>query len=151
MRTVDRTVIAAPMERVFELAAEVERWPALLSHYRYVRFLEREPAGGVVAMSAWRHFGVLPWPTWWVSEMTVHPEKYGVRYRHVRGITTGMDVEWRLSPSGTGTGVEIVHEWTGPRWPLIGKWAARQVIGPVFIHHIASRTLAGIKRHAESA
>jgi hypothetical protein len=28
---------------------------------------------------------------------------------------------------------------------------ARLVIGPVFIHGIAARTLAGIKRHAEEA
>ena len=44
----------------------------------------------------------------------------------------------------------IVHEWTGPRWPLIGSAAAEWVIGPVFIHGIASRTLAGIRRAVES-
>jgi len=54
---------------------------------------------------------------------------------------------------GGGRGVvdiEIVHTWTGPRWPLIGSLAANLVIGPVFIHGIASRTLAGIKRAAET-
>jgi hypothetical protein len=44
-----------------------------------------------------------------------------------------------------------VHEWSGPAWPLISKPAADLVIGPVFIHGIASRTLAGIKRHVETA
>ena len=44
----------------------------------------------------------------------------------------------------------IVHEWTGPRWPLIGSAAAAWVIGPVFIHGIASRTLAGIRRAVET-
>ena len=34
----------------------------------------------------------------------------------------------------------------GPRWPLIGGPPPTWVIGPVFIHGIASRTLAGIKR-----
>jgi len=48
-----------------------------------------------------------------------------------------------------GVDVEIVHTWKGPTWPLIGKLAAELVIGPVFIHGIASRTLAGIKKAAE--
>jgi hypothetical protein len=60
-----------------------------------------------------------------------------------------MDVVWRLHPTSGGTDVTIVHEWDGPGWPLIGRPAADLVIGPVFVHGIASRTLAGIKRAAE--
>jgi ribosome-associated toxin RatA of RatAB toxin-antitoxin module len=150
MRTVDVIRTRAPIGRAFGAAREVERWPEFLPHYRWVRMLERRPDGGVVEMSAWRRFGALSWPTWWVSEMTVVPAEHVIRYRHVRGITTGMDVEWRLVPDGDGTEVRLVHEWTGPRWPLIGRVAANQVIGPVFIHHIATRTLAGVKRHAEA-
>ena len=47
--------------------------------------------------------------------------------------------------------IVIVHEWNGPAWPLIGHLAADLIIGPVFIHGIASRTLAGVKRRAEVA
>jgi hypothetical protein len=72
-----------------------------------------------------------------------------VRYRHVRGITTGMAVEWRLQPCYEGTDVTIVHEWDGPRWPVIRRPAAEWVIGPVFVHGIASRTLAGIRQAVE--
>jgi len=60
-----------------------------------------------------------------------------------------MEVVWRLVEVGGGVDVEIVHTWDGPRWPLIGRLAADLVIGPIFIHGIASRTLAGIKRAAE--
>jgi ribosome-associated toxin RatA of RatAB toxin-antitoxin module len=150
MRTVDTIRIHAPLARVFGAAAGVERWPEFLPHYRWVRFLERRDDGGRVAMSAWRRFGPFPWPTWWVSEMSVHPDEPAVRYRHVGGITKGMDVVWRFREEDGGVEVEIVHEWPGPRWPLIGGPAANLVIGPVFIHHIASRTLAGVKRLAES-
>ncbi|CAN5714791.1 hypothetical protein BH23GEM1_BH23GEM1_07820 [soil metagenome] len=45
--------------------------------------------------------------------------------------------------------MRIVHAWDGPRWPLIGVYAAQVVIGPVFVHGIASRTLAGLARVAE--
>ena len=151
MRTLDAIRITAPLERVFDVAADVERWPEFLGHYRRVQFRERRGRGGLVAMSAWRRFGPLGWPTWWESEMTVHPETHRIRYRHVRGITAGMDVEWRLDADGAGIAVQIVHDWTGPGWPLIGRVAADLVIGPIFIHHIASRTLAGVKRRAELA
>lgn len=151
MRTVDRLHIKASVERVLHAAADVEQWPALLLHYRWVRMLERWPDGGLVEMAAWRPFGWFKYPTWWVSEMRVDPGAPAVHYRHVRGITTGMDVVWQLQPVNGGTEVTIVHDWSGPRWPLIGRKAADWVIGPVFIHGIASRTLAGIAKAVEHA
>ncbi len=81
--------------------------------------------------------------------MVIKPEMREVHYQHIRGITTGMDVVWRITLHPEGSHIEIVHEWAGPRWPVIGGFAATTVIGPVFIHHIASRTLAGVKRRAE--
>jgi hypothetical protein len=72
-----------------------------------------------------------------------------VRYRHVRGITRGMDVEWSFAPAGDRVAVTITHRWGGPPWPLVGPAAAGIVIGPVFIHAIARCTLAGIGRVAE--
>jgi uncharacterized membrane protein len=150
MRTVDHTRIRAPLAAVLEAAADVERWPELLSHYRWVRLLERRPEGGLVEMAAWRPFGPVGYPTWWVSEMRIDRSTPAVHYRHVRGITAGMDVVWRFVAEEGGTDVTIVHQWRGPRWPLIGRAAADLVIGPVFIHGIASRTLQGIKRHVEA-
>jgi ribosome-associated toxin RatA of RatAB toxin-antitoxin module len=149
MRTVDERLVAAPAERAYQAARDVERWPEILSHYRYVRVLDRSPDRQVVEMSANRPFGPLNWPTWWTSEMWIDQERLEVRYRHIRGITRGMDVRWRLVPEGSRTRVTIVHEWDGPRWPLISGIAANLVIGPVFVHGIASRTLAGIARHVE--
>lgn len=149
MRTVDHIVVAAPADRVFAIAADVERWPGILPHYRWVRAVERAPNRAVIEMAAWRPFGVFRWPTWWVSEMEADAEARRIHYRHIRGITRGMDVEWRVHEHEAAVTVEIVHEWEGPPWPLIGRKAAAWVIGPVFIHGIASRTLAGVKRAAE--
>ncbi len=150
MRTVDRIRVRAPLGQVFRAAREVERWPELLAHYRWVRILERQGDGGaLVEMAAWRPFGPLRYPTWWVSEMRVDSAKPAVYYRHVRGITTGMDVVWELVALEGQTEVSIVHQWAGPNWPLIGQAAAEWVIGPIFIHGIASRTLAGIAKHVE--
>lgn len=149
MNTVDFIRISAPAEKVFTAASDVERWPELLPHYRWVRMLERREQGGVVEMAAWRPFGPLNYPTWWVSEMWVDPARLEVRYRHIRGITRGMDVVWQIVSVGDVTDVTIVHTWDGPDWPLIRRPAAEWLIGPIFVHGIASRTLAGIAAAVE--
>jgi ribosome-associated toxin RatA of RatAB toxin-antitoxin module len=151
MRTVDSVTVRASLSLAFEVASDVERWPDFLPHYRWVKMISRNGSEGLVEMAAWRPFGVLKYPTWWVSEMTVIPSESRVLYKHVRGITKGMDVEWRLTENTDTVDITILHEWTGPNWPLIGKLAAGLVIGPVFIHGIASRTLAGVKTQTEQA
>jgi hypothetical protein len=151
MRTIDERHAAAPPDACFRAAADVERWPEILPHYRWVRFRRKDGfARGVVEMSAFRHFGPLGYPTWWVSEMAHDAARRTVTYKHVGGITRGMDVLWEVLPESDGrTLLRITHEWTGPSWPLIGALAAENVIGPHFIHFIASRTLAGVAREAE--
>jgi hypothetical protein len=151
MRTVDRIRMLAPYARVFAAASSV----ALALDPSAIAGCASSQRG-LVEMAAWRPFvgGLLKYPTWWVSEMTIDRPAGEIRYRHVQGITREMQVVWRLvedgEHSGRGVEVEIVHTWDGPRWPLIGRMAANLVIGPVFIHAIASRTLAGIKRYAEN-
>lgn len=151
MRIVDEGHIRATPARVFAAARNVELWPTILPHYRWVTTLERHPDRAVVEMSANRPFGPLDWPTWWVSDMWVDEARHEVRYRHIRGVTRGMDVAWNIVPEGDGSHVTIIHEWDGPPWPLIRWIAANWVIGPVFVHGIASRTLAGIRRSVETS
>lgn len=164
MHTHNETLIRAPLEDCLRAAADVERWPDILPHYRRVEFTRRDGLGtGRVEMAAVRGFGPFPWPVWWASEMVTDPAEGEVRYRHVAGITEGMDVVWRLEPldpeeaSGAGrtasgtptTHVVILHDWDGPGWPLIGGLAGRRVIGPHFVRVVADRTLAGIRRSLE--
>ena len=151
-RTEDTLFVRAPVQRIFELAAAVDAWPSHLAHYRSVRFRERSADGGVVEMSANRPFGPVSWPTWWVSLMQVRRGgEPAIRFRHIEGVTTRMEVEWRFAPERDGTRVTITHVWDGPDWPVIGVLAAEFVIGPVFVHGIASRTLAGLARVAEAS
>ena len=83
--------------------------------------------------------------------MSVDEGAPAIRFRHVGGITSGMDVEWtfRPDPDAGGTMVRILHVWDGPPIPLLGIPAATMFIGPVFIHGIASRTLDGLGLAAE--
>jgi hypothetical protein len=152
METLDELFVRAPVRTIFDLVRVVEEWPANLAHYRYVRYQRRDPdGGGLVLMSANRPFGPVNWPTWWRSEMAVDHKAPAVRFAHTGGITTGMDVEWSFAERDGGTHVRLVHAWNGPRWPLIGVPAAVVVIGPVFVHGIASRTLAGLAAIAEGS
>ncbi len=151
MHTVDEDVARAPADLCFEIAGDVERWPDILPHYRWVRFHRKDAfASGLVEMAAWRPFPLVRYPTWWVSEMENDSGAREIRYRHVDGITAGMDVRWQVREADpTRTHLRIVHEWDGPSWPVIRSIAANAVIGPVFVSHIAGRTLAGIVREAE--
>lgn len=152
MLTLDEITANAPPDVCFRIAADVEGWPDILPHYRWVRFKRKDGfAHGLVEMAAYRHFGPIGYPTWWVSEMTNSPEKGHVYYRHVDGITKGMDVRWEISGMQDGrTHMRIFHEWDGPAWPVVGSTAANLVIGPHFVSFIAGRTLAGIARAAEA-
>jgi ribosome-associated toxin RatA of RatAB toxin-antitoxin module len=151
MIRIDERVSTSPPGPLFQVAADVERWPDILPHYRWVRFQEKAGFGrGVVEMAAWRDFlGPLRYPTWWVSRMEADPVTPVVRYHHVRGVTRRMDVRWEFLPEPGGTLVRVTHEWDGPAWPLIRGIAARHVIGPHFVSFIATRTIAGVCAEAE--
>jgi ribosome-associated toxin RatA of RatAB toxin-antitoxin module len=156
--TIDERLIAAPPDVCFRIAADVENWPAILPHYRWVRFHSRTgDDDGRVEMAAWRDFlGPLRYPTWWLSDMRCAAAEPAIYFVHVGGVTRRMDVKWAFTPTADGgTHVRITHAWEGPRWPLIGGFAWRHVIGPHFVSFIARRTLAGVahaaERHAREA
>ena len=68
MTIIDERTIHASVGECFRVAADVERWPDILPHYRFVTFREKRAFGtGVVEMSADRDIaGPLRWPTWWL-------------------------------------------------------------------------------------
>ncbi|HEX2167187.1 MAG TPA: SRPBCC family protein [Longimicrobiales bacterium] len=151
MTTVDERIVAAPPDVCFSVASDVERWPDILPHYRLVKMHARYATGaGRVEMSAWRDFaGPLRYPTWWLSDMRLAPDEPAIYFVHVQGITRRMDVKWSFDAHPAGAHVRITHAWDGPRWPLIGAFAWKRVIGPHFVSFIAERTLAGVAREAE--
>ena len=148
MHTENQIVIHAPPARVFELAAQIERWPEVLRHYRYVRVTDRAVGGDrcsrLVAMGAARS-GI---PVRWTSLQHLDPRKGQIRYRHVGGVTRGMDVVWLIQGHDGSTHVTIVHDLLSPRsWlriPLVSF-----IIGSWFVQSIADATLAGVKAAAE--
>ncbi len=137
--------IDAPPGAVFPLVADLPRWAERLPHYRYVRVVERRATETLAAMSARRGWI----PVFWWAVQTPEPDRGRVRFRHVRGITRGMEVLWTLESERGGTRARILHD-LDLRWPLLGAWFAEHVIARGFIRPIAERTLARFKAIAES-
>ncbi len=138
-------VIGAPPKRIYDLAAATERWPELLPHYRSVRVLEERQGRRIVEMAARRDFI----PIRWVAEQINDPERPTIRFRHIRGWTRGMDVEWRFEPLEEGTRVTIEHRLVF-LFPLAAAWLGRNVVSKFFIEYVARKTLARMKVLAEA-
>lgn len=145
METVNEIQVAAPPEHVFHLAAEVERWPELLPHYRWVRVLERSGERKVVEMAARRDWI----PVKWISIQRLFPDEHRITFQHIGGATRGMVVEWTLVPVGGGSHVRIWHDFR-PGWPLVPDKLVELVVGRFFVQNIAGKTLRRIKALAES-
>lgn len=147
MHTENSITIAAPAARIYELGARIERWPQILPHYRWVTILRDEGQRRLAEMAATRD-GI---PVKWVSIQELDPERRVIRYRHVRGMTRGMVVEWTIQPGDGGLLVRISHDFDPP-WPRpLGPLVARYIVGDLFVHNVATKTLRRIKSVAESA
>lgn len=145
MHTENSILIHAEPAVVYGLAAAVERWPELLPHYRWVKVLSEDGNRRLVEMAARRD--VIPVRWWAVQER--FPDVPRITFRHVRGITRGMEVEWRFEPAPDGVLVTIRHDLT-LGWPLVGELVADRIIGPRFVASIAGKTLRRIKQLAEA-
>ena len=119
MHTQNEILIHADPMTIYPLAAQVEHWPDILPHYRWVKILAGDSERRLVEMAARRDF----FPVRWVAEQELEPEVPRIIFRHVGGVTTGMEVEWRFTPVPDGTKVEILHDLE-LGWPLIGRFAA---------------------------
>jgi hypothetical protein len=143
----DTTIIMhGPLPRVVELAADVERWPEILPHYRWVTLLAGGGDRKVVEMAARRGRIPLRWRAVQEVDRSVTPP--AITYRHIWGPTSGMDVAWTFREIPDGVHVSITHRFRPP-WPLVGNMVADHVIGPHFIEYVARLTLSTIKAIVE--
>jgi len=176
--------IAAPADLVFRLARDIERWPRLLPHYLSVRVEERglqerglperslQQGGsdgrgshgrGPEGTTTLRMIAVRPLfdllglglPVVWRARTWAEPEHMRLRFRHVGGVTAGMDVTWRIESTPTGCHVTIDHVFRR-RLPipmlgnLLGDEALPAFVDRFFTRPIAQRTLATFGALAEA-
>jgi uncharacterized membrane protein len=144
MHTENRIDIRGDVRRVFQVAAQVDKWPQILPHYRWVRVLQRKKRRCVVEMAA-RHGRI---PVSWTAVQDLSPYER-ITYRHIKGFTTGMDVAWTFSANQGHVQVVITHDFS-LGWPVIGGLVSKYIVGRLFVRPIASKTLRHIKATVES-
>jgi ribosome-associated toxin RatA of RatAB toxin-antitoxin module len=132
-------------DRIFALAANIEDWPALLPHYRYVILEERSDRHKVARMGASRD----GFPVAWLCRQELDAAERRIRFKHIGGITRGLDVEWRIEPGPDSVHVHIWHALSYPI-PLVGPLFAEHVVGRLFVHNIAGKTLKCIQQKVEA-
>jgi ribosome-associated toxin RatA of RatAB toxin-antitoxin module len=148
MKSVLSVDVAAPPDLVFRLAHDVERWPSLLPHYVSVHVEGRADGAAVLArfvairpLVPWFGVGV---PVAWRALTSNDPDERRLRFRHIGGPTSGMDVTWRIEPTADGCRVSIEHGFR----PRIRPWA--RIVDRLVVRPIAGRTLATFKSIAEA-
>lgn len=144
VRKTNSIIMHAPKELIFETTANLELWPKILPHYRYIHYLERSPERNLVVMAAKRS-GI---PIVWTSEEIIDHERMEVRFHHLKAFTKGMNVVWTFRETAGGVLVEIMHDMNF-RIPLLAP-LADPIIGNFFIHHVANKTLRCMKRYVEA-
>jgi len=136
--------IHAAKAMIFETAANLELWPKILPHYRYVRFLERGINRNVVVMAAERS-GI---PISWTSEQIIDRDRCEIHFHHLKAWTKGMRVVWTFSDTSEGVLVTISHDLRF-RVPILAP-IIDPIVGDFFIHNIANKTLCCMKAYAEA-
>jgi ribosome-associated toxin RatA of RatAB toxin-antitoxin module len=144
MHKTNSIIIDAPKMSIFETAADLELWPKILPHYRYIHYLERSPNRNVVVMAA-RRSGI---PIKWTSEEVIDRERAEIRFHHLKAFTKGMEVVWTFDETPDGVRVEILHELNF-RIPALAP-IMDPIIGDFFIGNIANKTLRCMKKYVEA-
>jgi ribosome-associated toxin RatA of RatAB toxin-antitoxin module len=144
MHKTNSILMHAPKTAIFETAANLELWPKILPHYRYIRFLERGRDRNIVVMAA-RRSGI---PISWTSEQIIDREQFEIRFVHLKAWTKGMHVVWTFSNSLDGVLVTISHDLQF-RIPALAPFVD-PIIGDFFIHNVANKTLRCMKAYVEA-
>jgi ribosome-associated toxin RatA of RatAB toxin-antitoxin module len=149
MNLSDEITIRAPLIKAFAVASNLPRWPEFLPHYRSNRFISQTPSGGIVRMSCVSsRIGVT-----WISEFRIDPANRQLHFLHRKSTlnaTRGMKVTWDFEELPGGFVHVTIRHRHDPKWAFIGPALTSWVVGRFFIHDIAGKTLAGLKKKVEA-
>jgi ribosome-associated toxin RatA of RatAB toxin-antitoxin module len=137
-------LMQAPKMAIFDTAANLELWPKILPHYRYIQFLERGSDRNIVVMAA-RRSGI---PISWTSEQIIDRDRLEIRFLHLKAWTKGMHVVWTFCDSRDGVRVTISHDLRF-RIPALAP-IIDPIVGNFFIHNVANKTLRCMKAYVEA-
>jgi ribosome-associated toxin RatA of RatAB toxin-antitoxin module len=146
MHRTNAITIDGDLQTIYALGAEIERWPDLLPHYRFVDVLWQDGDRMVARMGASRD-GL---PVSWMCYQERIPEEPRITFRHIGGFTRGMQVAWTFEEHGDGlVTVRIAHDFR-KGWPVLDRFVSATVVGEWFVSAIAGKTLAQVQLLAEA-
>lgn len=150
MKVTTREYIIGPLDRVFELAEDVMRWPQIMPHYKSVKLLDEYGNKRVLEMVAYietaKKKRVLPIK--WTAIQESIPEERALSFWLIKGPLKDMEVEWTFGEMEykDKSIVEIGADYTFNKYLLIAKYA----VGNFFVHNPFSSTLSCLKDIVEA-
>ncbi len=109
-RTDNSVVIAAPLERVWEITNDEEHWPGLFTEYAEATILERK--GNTILFRLTMHPDENGTKWSWVSERTADPATHTIKSHRVEtGPFEHMNIEWYYEAVEGGTSMRWVQEF----------------------------------------
>lgn len=139
--------IDGDLQHIYTIGSQIENWPNLLPHYRYVDVLWRDDNRMVAKMGASRD-GI---PVSWMCWQERLPDEPRIVFRHIDGFTRGMKVAWTFEQHDDLVTVSITHDFM-KGWPIrrLDQFVSDRVVGDFFVGAIAGKTLAQVKLLAEA-
>ncbi|MCD0481127.1 SRPBCC family protein [Streptacidiphilus sp. ASG 303] len=120
--TDNEIVIAAPLDLVWEVTNDLERWPQLFSEYASVEVMERRGAKTTFRLTMHPDENGKVWS--WVSEREPDPATHTVTARRVEtGPFRHMDIRWEYHQVADGTRMRWIQDFAmKPEAPVDDAW-----------------------------
>ncbi|MFD3559517.1 MULTISPECIES: SRPBCC family protein [unclassified Streptomyces] len=120
--TENSITIDAPLDLVWDITNDIEKWPQLFSEYASLEVLSREGDKTTFRLTMHPDDNGKVWS--WVSERTVDRAKQSVRARRVEtGPFAHMDIRWDYTETPEGTRMDWVQDFAmKPEAPVDDAW-----------------------------
>ena len=137
-------VIEGPIERVYELAKDMEAYPDFMPDVESVKVIERGPKRTVTEWET----SVDGTPILWTEEDLFDDENYVIDYRLVEGDLDKFEGQWRFLRHGSSTQVVLTGDYD------FGIPELTNLIGPTLELKVGENSemmLLGMKRRIEGS
>jgi ribosome-associated toxin RatA of RatAB toxin-antitoxin module len=150
MKVGTKVYILGPLDRVYELAEDVMRWPKIMPHYKSVNLLDEYGNKKVLEMVAFVETANRKrlLPIKWTAIQETIPEERAISFWLIKGPLKDMEVEWTFGEMEyrDSSIVEIGADYTFNKYLLIAKYA----VGNFFVNNPFSSTLSALKDIVEA-
>ena len=145
MPWVERSIlIEGPIEKVYELAKDMEAYPEFMPDVESVKVIERETHRTVTEWET----SVDGTPILWTEEDRFDDENYVIDYHLIEGDLDKFEGQWRFLRSGSGTQVILTVDYD------FGIPELTNLIGPTLEQKVGENSemmLEGMKRRIEGS